>query len=68
MIAIDAGTEIDFSDEHSSNALSPIRTRLESDSKPNVCSDLQEQKQDLERIPTEAGRQIDFRDEQDVNA
>jgi hypothetical protein len=57
-----------LSDEQSENADSPIFRRRHPDAKLTTESKLQEQKQNSQIISTEAGIQIDFKDEHSEKA
>jgi hypothetical protein len=61
---IDRGIRIDFNDEQPENASAPIRVSFDPGSMINEKSDVQSRKQCPSRNSTEAGRQIDFNDEQ----
>jgi hypothetical protein len=55
----DTGKQTEWREEHPENADSSIRSRFEPDSKDKFETAMQLEKQPLERIFTEAGRQID---------
>jgi hypothetical protein len=55
---------MDFSEEHSANVSLPIRVSFEFDSNVTFSREVQQWKQDVTSISTEAGMQIDFSDEQ----
>jgi hypothetical protein len=60
----EAGRQIDCNDEQSETAYRPIRVSFDPNPKVNDLSDVQPAKDCVPRNSTEAGRQIDFKDEQ----
>jgi hypothetical protein len=64
MVCIDAGRRIDSNDEQSEKVRASIRFSFESDSQVNDDSDVQPENEPSPRNTTDAGRQIDFSDEQ----
>jgi hypothetical protein len=62
--SIEAGIQIEFSDEQFENADSSIRVRWQPDSNGKVRNERPLEKQDLPRTLIEAGFQIDLSNEQ----
>jgi hypothetical protein len=64
----DDGRRIDVNDEHPRNALASIRINFDPNSKVNDERDLQSEKHSWQRTAVDAGRAMDFNNEQHENA
>jgi hypothetical protein len=67
IVCSDAGRQIDSNDEEPSSALASIRVSFDPDSNVNDESDLHEKKDPFPRNATDAGTQMNLKDEQHEN-